>query len=177
MLRTKQTRTYTYYRFIQNHFNSHTPSRQSHLRFQFINSKYTSAIFLNFTYCIKGTNFQGILRSYDPITQMNIICPLTKTFNVEESRPLIVPHESIQPIEISILEFMFNTKYNHKLFNLIQHTNHELSVGTEELNTIKALQLLWPLLETKIIFRILAKILTTSDSTHDIFPYGFFPDA
>ena len=108
---------------------------------------------------------------------MYIFCSLTKTFNVEESRPLIVPHEYIQPIEIPILEFIHNTKNNHILFNLIQHTNHEFSVGTEELITIKALQFLWPLLETKIIIRILAKLLTTSDSIHDIFPHGFFPNA
>ena len=38
MLRTKQTHTYTYYRFIQNHFPLHTPSRQPHHRFHFINS-------------------------------------------------------------------------------------------------------------------------------------------
>ena len=102
--------------------------------------------------------------------------PLTKTFNVEESRPLIVPHEYIQPVEIPILEFIHNTNYNHKLFNLIQHTNHEFSIGTEELNLIKAFELLWPLLETKNIIRILAKLLTTSDSIHDTFPHGFFPD-
>ena len=107
---------------------------------------------------------------------MYIFCPLTKNFNVEESRPLIDPHEYIQPIEISILEFIHNTKYNHKLFNLIQHTNCEFSIGTEEFNTIKALELLWPLLETKNIIRILAKLLTTSDSIHDIFPHGFVPD-
>ena len=142
MLRTKQTHTYTYYKFIQKYFNLHTPSRQPHHCFQFINSKYTSPIFLNFTYCIKDTNFQGILRNYDPITQMYTICPLTKTFNVEASRPLVVPHECIQPIEIPILEFIHNTKYNHKIFNLIQHTSHEFSVSTEELNAIKALQLL-----------------------------------
>ena len=110
------------------------------------------------------------------ITQMFIFCPLTKTFNVEESRPLIVPHEYIQPIEVPILEFIHNTKYNHKFFKLIQHTNHEFFVGTEELNTIKALQLLWPLLETKKIIRILVELLTTSDSVHDIFPHSFFPD-
>ena len=109
MLRTKQTHTYTYYRFIQNHFNLHTPSRQPHHRFQFINSNYTSPFFLNFTYCIKNTNFQGILGNYDPITQMYILCPLTKTFSIEESRPLIVPHEYIQPVEIPILEFIHNT--------------------------------------------------------------------
>ena len=85
MLRTKQTHTYTYYKFIQNHFNLHTPSRQPHHSFQVINSKYTSPFFLNFTYSIKDTNFRGILRNYDPITQMYIFCPLTKTFNVEES--------------------------------------------------------------------------------------------
>ena len=176
MLRTKQTHTYTYYRFIQNHFDLHTPSRQPHHRFQFINSKYTSPFFLNFTYCIKDTNLHGILRNYDPITQMYIFCPITKTFNAEESRPFLLPHEFVQPIEIPILEFIHNTKFNHKLYNLIQNTPYEFAVGTEELTTIKALQLLWPLLQTKNIIRILAKLLTTSDLIHDIFPHGFFPD-
>ena len=176
MLRTKQTHTYTYYRFIQNHFDLHTPSRQPHHRFQFINSKYTSPFFLNFTYCIKDTNLHGILRNYDPITQMYIFCPITKTFNAEESRPFLLPHEFVEPIEIPILEFIHNTKFNHKLYNLIQNTPYEFAVGTEELTTIKALQLLWPLLQTKNIIRILAKLLTTSDLIHDIFPHGFFPD-
>ena len=107
---------------------------------------------------------------------MYIFCPLTKTFNVEESRPLIVPHQDIQPIEIPSLEFIHITKYNHKLCNLIQNTPFEFSVGTEELKTIKALQWLWPLLQTKNIIRILAKLLTTSDVIHDNFPHGFFPD-
>ena len=176
MLRTKQTHTYSYYRFIQNHFDLHTPSRQSHHSFQFINSKYTSPYFLNFTYCIKDTNLHGILRNYDPITQMYIFCPITKTFNAEESRPFLIPHEFVQPIEIPILEFIHNTKFNHKLYNLIQNTPYEFAVGTEELTTIKALQLLWPLLQTKNIIRILAKLLTTSELIHDIFPHGFFPD-
>ena len=176
MLRTKQTHTYSYYRFIQNHFDLHTPSRQPHHRFQFINSKYTSPYFLNFTYCIKNTNLHGILRNYDPITQMYIFCPITKTFNAEESRPFLIPHEFVQPIEIPILEFIHNTKFNHKLYNLIQNTPYEFAVGTEELTTIKALQLLWPLLQTKNIIRILARLLTTSELIHDIFPHGFFPD-
>ena len=176
MLRTKQTHTYSYYRFIQNHFDLHTPSRQPHHRFQFTNSKYTSPYFLNFTYCIKDTNLHGILRNYDPITQMYIFCPITKTFNAEESRPLLIPHEFVQPIEIPILEFIHNTTFNHKLYNLIQNTPYEFAVGTEELTTIKALQLLWPLLQTKNIIRILAKLLTTSELIHDIFPHGFFPD-
>ena len=176
MLRTKQTHTYSYYRFIQNHFDLHTPSRQPHHRFQFINSKYTSPYFLNFTYCIKDTNLHGILRNYDPITQMYIFCPIIKTFNADENRPFLIPHEFVQPIEIPILEFIHNTKFNHKLYNLIQNTPYEFAVGTEELTTIKALQLLWPLLQTKNIIRILAKLLTTSDLIHDIFPHGFFPD-
>ena len=142
MLRTKQTHTYTYYRFVQSHFHLHTPSRQPHHRFEFINSNYTTPFFLNFIYCITKTNLQGILRTSVPITQMYIFCPLTKTFNEEESRPLIVPHEYVQPIEIPILEFIHNTRYNHKVFNLIQNTSHEFAVGTEELRTIKALQLL-----------------------------------
>ena len=108
--------------------------------------------------------------------QSYIFCPLTKTFNDEESRPVIILHEYIQPIEVPILEFIHNTKYNQKTYNLIQNTPHEFAVGTEELKTIKALQLLWPLLQTKNIIRILAKLLTTSDATHDIFAHGFFPD-
>ena len=167
--------TYTYYRFIQNHFDLHTPSRQPHHRFQFLNSKYTSPFLLNFLYCIKDTILHGILRNYDPITQMYIFCPITKTFNAEESRPFPNPHEFIQPIEIPILEFNHNTKYNHKIYNLIQNTPYEFAVGTEELKTIKALQLLWPLLQTRSIIRILAKLLTNSDIIHDIFPHSFFP--
>ena len=175
-IRTKQTHTYTYYQFIQNHYSLHTPSRQPHHRYQFINSKYTSPFFLYFTYCIKGTNFQGILRNYDPITQMYIFCPLTKTFNEEESRPLIVPHEFLQPIKIANLEFIHNTKYNRKLYNLIQNTPYEFAPGTEELRVIRALHLLWPLLRTKNIIRMLAKLLTSSEIIHDVFPHGFFPD-
>ena len=176
MLRTKQTHTYTFYRFIQNHFHLHTPSRQLHHRFQFINSKCTSPFFLNFTYCIKNTNLHGILRNYDPVHQMYIFCPIINAFQDEESRPFLIPHEFLQPIEIPILEFIHNTKYNHKLYNLIQKTPHEFTVGTDELNIIKALQLLWPLLETKNIIRILAKLLISSELIQDLFPHGFFPE-
>ena len=103
-------------------------------------------------------------------------CPLKKTFNDEESRPLIIPHEYIQPIEVPILQFIHNTKYNHKIYNLIQNTPDEFAVGTEELKTINTLQLLWPLLQIKTMIRILAKLLTTSNAIHDVVPHGFFPD-
>ena len=176
MLRTKQTHTYAYYRFIQNHLGLHTPSRQPHHRFQFINSRYISPFFLNFVYCIKNTNLHGILRNYDPVHQIYIFCPITKTFQDEESRPFLIPHEFLQPIEIPILEFIHNTKYNHKIYNLIQHTPHEFAVGTEELNIIEALDLLWPMLQTKNIIRILAKLLTSSELIQELFPHGFFPE-
>ena len=173
---TKQKHTYTYYRFIQNHFDLHTPSQQPHDCFQFINSNTHHHFFFNFTYCIKNTNLHGILRNYDPVQQMYIFCPITKNFQDEKSRPFLIPHEFLQPIEILILEFIHNTKYNHKLYNLIQNTPHELAVGTEELNIIKALQMIWPLLETKNIIRILAKLLTSSELIKDLFPHGFFPE-
>ena len=176
MLRTKQTHTYTYYRFLQNHFDLHTPSRQPHHRFQFIISKYASPFLLNFTYCIKNTNLHGILRNYDPVHQMYIFCPITKIFQEEESRPFLIPHEFLQLIEIPILEFFQNNKHNHKFYNLIQHTPHEFAVGTEELNIIKALDLLWPLLQTKNIFRILAKLLTSSELIQELLPQGFFAE-
>ena len=148
MLRTKQTITYNY-KVIQHPYTHKTPARQIPHRYQYIKSKYTSPFFLNFTYCIKDTNLQGILRNYDLITQMYIFCPLTQTFNVHESRPLIVPHEFLQPVEIPILEFIHNTRYNHKLYNLIQNTPYEFSPSTEEHKIIQALKLLWPLHQTK----------------------------
>ena len=91
---------------------------------------------------------------------MYIFCPITKTLNAEKSRPFLIPHEFIQPVEIPTLEIIHNTKYNHKLYNLIQNTPYEFAVGTEELKPIKALQMVWPLLQTKNIIRILAKLLT-----------------
>ena len=65
MLRTKQTYTYTYYKLIQHHYTTNTRSRNPHHRFQSFNFKYTSPFLLNFTYCIKDTNMQGLLRNYE----------------------------------------------------------------------------------------------------------------
>ena len=142
MLRTKQTHTYTYYQFTQQHYITNTPSRNPQHRLKFINSKYTSPFFLNFTYCKKDTNMQGIIRNCDPIRQMYIFCPLTKCFNVEKFRPLIIFHEYIQPVEVQILGYIQNTKYNHKLYNLIQNPPHEFSLSSEEHKIIRANELL-----------------------------------
>ena len=105
-----------------------------------------------------------------------MFCPITKTFQDEESRPFIIPHEFLQPIEIPILEFKHNTKFNNENFNLIQNTPHEFAVGTKELSIIKALDLLWPLLQTENVIRILANLLTTSELIQELFPHGFSPD-
>ena len=61
MLRTKQNYTYTYYKFVQHHYITNTPLGNPQHMFTFINSKYTSPFFLNFAYCIKDTNMQGII--------------------------------------------------------------------------------------------------------------------
>ena len=91
---------------------------------------------------------------------MFIFCALTKIFNVDESRPLIVPHQFLQPGEIPVLEFIHNTRFNHKLYNLIQNTPYELSPSFDEHNIIKAVELFWPFLQTKYIIRLIAKLLT-----------------
>ena len=137
----KHTRTLTT-SSNQHHYTLMTPARQLHHRYQYFNSKYTSTLFLNFTYCIKDTNLQCTLQNYDTITQMYIFCPLTKLLNVDGSRPLIVPHELLQPVEVPIPVFIYNTRYNHKLYNLIQNTPNEKSSSTEEHNIIKPLELL-----------------------------------
>ena len=79
---------------------------------------------------------------------MYIFCPITRIFNVDESRPLIVPHEYIQPVEVPILEYIHNNKLNHKSYNLIQNTPQEISLSREEHKIITALELLWPLRQT-----------------------------
>ena len=52
---------------------------------------------------------------------------------------------------------MHNFKFNHNLYTLIQNSNHEFFGTSEELNIIRALELLWPLLRTKKVIRMLAK--------------------
>ena len=105
---------------------------------------------------------------------MCLFCPLTKTFNVDEPHPLILPHEFLQPVEITILEFTHNTRYNHKLYNLIQNTPYEFSPSFDEHKINKALELFWPLLQSKYIIRLIAKLLTSSEVIHVVFPHGFF---
>ena len=175
MLRTNQTYIYTHYKFNQNHYTTNTPLRNPQHQFQVFNSKHTSLFFLNSTYCIKDTNMQGIIQNYDPIRQMYIFCPLTRTFNVDESRPLIVPHEYIQTVEVLILEYIYNTNYNHKLYNLIQKTPHEFLPSSEEQKIIKTLELQWPLLQTKYVARLLSKLLITSDTIHNVSPKKILP--
>ena len=68
---------------------------------------------------------------------MYIFCPLTISFDVEESCPLIIPHEYKQPTEVHILEYSHKTKYNHKLYNLIENT-YEFLLNNEEHNVIRS---------------------------------------
>ena len=88
MLKNKLTHTYTYCTFIRKHYITNTPARNPQHCFMFVNSKYRSSYFLNFTCCIKSTNLHGILRDYDPIRQMNILCPLTNSFPFDDARQI-----------------------------------------------------------------------------------------
>ena len=119
---------------------------------------------------------QGIIRNKDLIRKLYLICALTECFNVEEPRPLTVLHEYIQPVEVHILEYIHNTKNNHKLYNLIQNTPHKFSLISEEHKIIRALELLWPLFQTKNVIRLLAKLLTSSDIIRPVFSNGCFAD-
>ena len=75
-----------------------------------------------------------------------------------------------------MLKHIHNTKFNHKLYKLIQNTNHEFSTLTEEVNIIRPLEILWALLRTKNVICMLAKLLITSDTIKTNFPHGFFPE-
>ena len=100
----------------------------------FINSKYNFPYFLDPTHFVKSTNLHGLLRNYDSGRQMCIFCPLTNNLPHEDSRPIIIPHEYKQPFKIALLENIHNFKINHKLYDLIQISNHQTSAITEEVN-------------------------------------------
>ena len=71
---------------------------------------------------------------------MYIFCPLTNTFLIADAHPIIVSHDYLQPNEVTLLEHIHKIKLNHKLYKLIENTNHELSTPTEEENIIRALE-------------------------------------
>ena len=96
------------------------------------------------------------------------------SIEIDECRPLIIPHEYLQLIEVRMLEYIHDFKYNHKLYNLTQDTSHDFSLSHEEHNINRALELLWTLLQTKNVIRMLVKLLTSSDTSRSNFPNGFF---
>ena len=59
MLRTKQTHTYIYYKFIQHHHTHNTPARQIHHRYRYINSKHTSSVFLTSPIVLKTLTYKA----------------------------------------------------------------------------------------------------------------------
>ena len=136
MLRTKLTHTFQYNKIKQHLYLLNSPTRKPQHRFMFNNCKCTSPYFLNFTYCIKSTDIHGILRNCDPTRQMYIFFPVTNKFPIDDARPLIVLHREKQPIEITLLK-NHNTKFNHKLYSLIQNTKHEFSPHTKKLTSSK----------------------------------------
>ena len=97
----------------------------------------------------EATNLLDTHRNYDPVCQMYIFFPKLDPFRIQESSPLIVPQEPVQPIEIPLLEKIRVIKLNRKIFNLIQHTSHNFSITVEQVKIIQVLELLWPLLSTK----------------------------
>ena len=104
MLKLKVQLTYIYiiFNFIQQRYMDKLPSCNLHHRFMFSNSQYIPPFFLRSTYCIKTTNLQGILRNYHPVRQMYIFFPLTNNFPLDDTRPIMIPHEYIQPINLNI---------------------------------------------------------------------------
>ena len=119
-------------------------------------------------------------KAFSKITTLSDRCicfaHLTNTFPLDDARPTTIPQEYIQPIEVALLEKIRRIKFNHKLYNLVQNTNYEFSATTEEIIIIRGLELLWPLLRTKIVLRMLAKLLVTSATIKTNFPNGLFPE-
>ena len=107
---------------------------------------------------------------------MYLFCPLTNTLPIDDARPLTKAHEYVELIEITLLEHIHETNFNHQLYNLSQNTNQEFSTPTEEVENIRPLGLLLHLLRTKNVIRTVAKLLITSDTTKTTFPHEFYPE-
>ena len=86
---------------------------------------------------------------------------------------LLSPTNKYSQIEITIVEYIHNTKNNPKLYNLIPITCHEFALDNEDLKIIRALEILWPLLQTKNIICMLAKLITSSDTSRLFSPMDF----
>ena len=77
---------------------------------------------------------------------------------------------------------IFDRKFDHIISEALTDTQayesfkERFQIFSLTFHFLAPLQLLWPLLQTKNIIRILAKLLTNSDIIHDIFPHGFCPD-
>ena len=114
----------------------------------FIISKYTSPYF--FRYFSKSTKLSGIL----PNSTLSVyLLPPKEQLSTGRRRPIIIAPQTLQSK---------------------QNSNYEFLAVTEEVNIIKALELLWPLLRTKTVIRMLAKLLVTSNTINTNFPQGFF---
>ena len=85
----------------------------------FINSKYISPYFLNFTYSVKTTNLYDFLSNYDPVRKIYVFWTLTNNFTLE------VLCEYIEPVENTLLENIHSFKFNHKLSNLNRNCYHK----------------------------------------------------
>ena len=90
MLRTKQTPTYTYFKFIQHHYTQNTPSRQFHHRFQNINSKSTSPFSLTSLIVLKILTFKAFSEIKIPSPRC-IILPLNQNFQRRRIPPTHCP--------------------------------------------------------------------------------------
>ena len=103
-------------------------------------------------------------------------CPITNNFPPEDSGPLIITLELIQPVEVALLQIIHNFKFNHKLYYLIPSSTLGFSATPEEVAKIRALDLFWLLLQTKVVIRMLAKFLKHSITKKTSFPNELFPE-
>ena len=99
---------------------------------------------------------------------------LTNTFPVNESQPIIIPHEYIQLVELPLLGKNHSTNFNYKLYYPIQNTHHVFSVTPEQVKIIKSFEPLWHLLTTRTVISILAKLIMQSLIIGTNFPNDFF---
>ena len=96
--------------------------------------------------------------------------PLNSTFPINDSQPIIMPHEYIQLVELPLSENNHSTNFNNKLYYPIQNSHHVFSVTPEDIKIIKAFEPLWQLLPTRnVISSMLAKLIIRTNFPNDFF--------
>ena len=106
--RVEMLHTIHNYLFVQHHYHRTKPLIHMVLRLQYANTKLTSRYYMNYSYIIQPKNCEGALCNFDPVKNCFLFSPLY----VKTNRPILVPIEYHQCVELGATKFMHGHTVN-----------------------------------------------------------------